>query len=613
MAVEEVVVFRPSTEQVTPAFPRLRKALPSVVVIVAYLSLGVVAFWPGLPRISTHVFSGEGDFAEAMWFIGWVPHALIHGLNPFWSDFLNVPMGVNLGSNTEAPLLGVLAAPFSLVFNPLVATNLLLMLGMPISATAAFIVFRKWQVWRPAAAIGGLVYGFSPYMVGQSTGHPQLMFQPWPPLIALTAASILQGRGNPWRLGISLGLLVTAQYLVSPEVLAMVVIFGILAGACVVVRHPRNAAKLARVAARPVGTALAVSGVLLAYPVWMLIAGPQHVTGPTFPLTNPFHDDLLSFVVPGPLQVTSMGMHSHIARILNYNNATEAGGYIGIPLLIVGGILAWRSRRNPCTQLALVLLFVAAVLSLGPHLVVDARLTHIPLPFLLLGHLPLVDNILPVRFSFLVAAFLAAVIAFGLNDIRRAASRGVAASPAQPEKARRRKSIVFAAAVLITLVVTQLPRWPYATARALKLPASIDRAIPAGSPVTMTYPYSTAYVPEPMSWQVLDGYKFRLLGGYVYIRDSKGEGTLFPRRMNPPGLQQFLTAQEGATLLGPKLPLTPELVATTKTTISRYHIRLVILDRSTRGSGPVLKLFNEALGRPKVSSGRFTLWVGWRE
>ena len=74
-------------------------------------------------------------------------------------------------------------------------------------------------------------------------------------------------------------------------------------------------------------------------------------------------------------------------------------------------------------QLAVFLLLGAVVLTLGPHLVVDGRLTHVPLPFLLLDHLPLLDSIVPSRICLEVVACLAALIAFGLDDMHRAPTR----------------------------------------------------------------------------------------------------------------------------------------------------------------------------------------------
>jgi hypothetical protein len=78
--------------------------------------------------------------------------------------------------------------------------------------------------------------------------------------------------------------------------------------------------------------------------------------------------------------------------------------------------------------------------------------------------------------------------------------------------------------------------------------------------------------------------------------------------MTPPNLQQFLASQEGIFAYGPSLPISPELVMATRTAMARYHVRLVIVDRSVSGSAPVVKLFDDALGPPKVSAGLFSLW-----
>jgi hypothetical protein len=351
----------------------------------------------------------------------------------------------------------------------------------------------------------------------------------------------------------------------------------------------------------------------LAYPVWMGLKGPQHFTEPPFSTTNAYHNDLLSFLVPGPLQRVSLGMSSLGSR-LAYTSGPEAGGYIGVPVLILTGILALRSRRSPRTQLAVVLLLGAALLSLGPHLAIDGRLTHLPLPFLLLDHLPLVNSILPARVSLEVDACLAAVIAFGLDDLRRAPV-GRRSGSARGKWIRGRGSAVFAGVTLAVLVATQLPLWPepYGGQPAVSLPATITRAVPSGEPVALTYPYDTKATNEPMLWQAQGGFKFRLLGGYAWTTylGYSGEASLLPSLMSPPGTQQFLANQEGASFFGPALPVSPKLVAITRSVVSRYDIRLVIVDRSMSGSGPVMELFNDALGPPRLSAGQFSMWANW--
>src|ERR1700722_2052619 len=230
--------------------------LGSAVVIAIYCLVGAAAFWPVLPDISTRLFGADWDYAQSVWFLGWIPHALAHGLNPFFSGAMFAPAGVNLAQNTSSPLLGLMTAPLAAMTTPVVIANLVMVTAMPISAAAAYIVLRKWRVWVPAAGLGGLVYGFSPYMVGQSLGHVDLMFLPLPPFIAYTVAAIVRRDGPPVRLGVRLGFLVVAQYFISPEILATVVLFTVVALVCVVFREPSRALQTARPLMRPVGLAL---------------------------------------------------------------------------------------------------------------------------------------------------------------------------------------------------------------------------------------------------------------------------------------------------------------------------------------------------------------------
>jgi hypothetical protein len=260
----------------------------SAMVIAGYLAIGIVAFWPTIPNISTHLFGVDTDYAQSVWFLAWVPHALGSGLNPFFSQAIFAPTGVNLVENTSSPLLGLIAAPIADLVSPIVRANALMLLAMPLSATAGFIVLAKWKVWSPAAAIGGLMYGFSPYMVGQALGHVELLFLPLPPLIALAVSRILQGRGSPRRMGIALGLLLTGQFLISPEVFATVCVFVAVAIICIATRQWPTFLESTRRVLEPAGIALVTMVALLAYPTWMLLAGPQHFTGSPWNPVNPF-------------------------------------------------------------------------------------------------------------------------------------------------------------------------------------------------------------------------------------------------------------------------------------------------------------------------------------
>jgi hypothetical protein len=586
---------------------------PSAIVVAAYFVIGCVAFWPVIPGFSHHILSHFNDLGLTSWFIGWVPYALLHGQNPFFSNYLFVPQGVNLAQNTEAPLLGLVMAPVTLLSGPVVSTNLLMVFSMPVSATAAFVVLRKWRVWLPAAALGGLLYGFSPFMLAQADAHPVFIFAPIPPFIALTVANIIQRRGSPRRLGLQLGLLVSAQYLVDQEILATVALLTGVAIVCVLISGQTTFREFVRNVAVPAATALVVIVVILAYPVWMLVAGPQHVSAPPWPTVNPYHYDLFSFVGPGQFQRVALGMRSLGLRVSSKAGPVEYGGYIGIPLIVLSGFFAWRSRRSPRMQLTVVLLFVSALLSLGPYLSVDGHATRIPLPFLLLVHLPLLDNLLPSRMAFETGSFLAALIAFGLDDGRRVSPRTGAHSRTRERRIRHRSSAVLAAVTLIVIVGSLLPTWPYAVRPVARLPTAVQRAIPPGDPVAITYPYDSNFQTDPMIWQSEAGFPFRLIGGYAYILGPSGKGTVIPPPMNPGQLQEFLAGQEEIPEYGLPLTLSQGLVTSTRITIEKYGITAVIVDDAWAGSDAVKTLFTEALGPPKVSTGGFTLWADWAD
>ncbi len=127
--------------------------------------------------------------------------------------------------------------------------------------------------------------------------------------------------------------------------------------------------------------------------------------------------------------------------------------------------------------------------------------------------------------------------------------------------------------------------------------------------MAITYPFASPVFTQPMLWQADDGFAFRLLGGYAEHPDPDGRPTGFPNPMSPPGLQLFLEGQEGYNSYLPPVPITTGLLATTRTALSENDIRMVVVDRSVRGSGQVVNLFTRVLGRPTVSTNSFTLWA----
>ena len=94
---------------------------------------------------------------------------------------------------------------------------------------------------------------------------------------------------------------------------------------------------------------------------------------------------------------------------------SENGMYLGIPLVIVLVAFMIGFRRRAVLVLAGVLAACTWVFSLGAHLTVDRHVTAVRLPSAVLLHVPVLQDMLPVRASFLTALFAASVLAIGLT------------------------------------------------------------------------------------------------------------------------------------------------------------------------------------------------------
>src|SRR5262249_11491542 len=133
-------------------------------VALVYAGIAVVAYLPTLPLDGSHTQIWTcGDTAQEVWFLGWVPFALSHGHSLFYTNWILYPAGVNLADNTAMTLLGVLAAPVTVLAGPIEAYNVVLRAGFTLSALAMFVVVRRVVRWWPAALPAGLLYGCSTF------------------------------------------------------------------------------------------------------------------------------------------------------------------------------------------------------------------------------------------------------------------------------------------------------------------------------------------------------------------------------------------------------------------------------------------------------------------
>lgn len=492
---------------------------PGLGALALFALLSSALFWRLLLHLDSST-TGTNDSYLLTWWVAWVPHAVLHGHDPLVSGALFAPSGINAMWNTSVLVLGVLLAPLTVLTGPVVAGNVAVVLAPAVSAAACFGVARRWVRVGPAL-LAGLVYGFSPFVLGQSRGHLHLTVAWFPPVVvAVLAEAVGPARLRPARLGALLGLAVAVQLLLSEEVLAST--FLVAAASAVVLAVPYRRSLLDRrrylavFGAAAVGTAL----LLCAVPLAVQFAGPQVVHGSVQPVA--LGADLAQLVVPSPLQLVRLS-----APGVGFVNLSEQTGYLGLPLLLLLVLAHVRLAGGPLRLLE-VPAVVAGVLSLGTRLVVAGRSTGLPLPGAVLARAPVLGNLVPVRFSEHVV-LCAALLLAGLVDrpVHAAAGRAV-----------------LAVAVLAAVVAL--------------LPAGPLDAFRASTPVFFTRPRDVALLPEqelvvvtpypyaqdagPMLWQARAADRFRMAGGYGVV---PGPGGVAAFGLAPGPLPELIQAFAG--------------------------------------------------------------------
>ncbi len=571
--------------------------LPTVIVIVSYFGLSAIPYWGFWTAGGTRIAGKGGDLSTGAWFLEWICYALVHLHNPLVTDWGNYPYGVNGVTNLSMPLLGVLGTPVTLAFGAFVTTTLFFTLAFPLSSLSAYVLISRWVRWRPAAFCGGLLYGFSPYLAAQGGSHLNLVFVPLPPLIFLVLGQIAAGRARrAWVCGTILAVLCVAQFLISAEILVSTVIVGAI-GLLIAAAVNRAAARERwKSAARVIGIASAITALLLAYPLWLLTAGPARISGPV-QKTSLYRGNLLAPLIP------DSSMHFRVAGWLRLANTfsgttSENGLYIGLPLLVIliAGAIALRHR--PVMKVAALTTVAAFIVSLGSRLTVGRYVWRaVPLPEAALTHIPILDNTIAARYSLYVMLGAAVIFALTIEALRERLHQ----SGRRPAQAAGAVCAVLACLALLPLV----PAWPYG-ARVTQVPryfsSDLAAAVPQGS-VTVLYPFPASGDAIPMLWQVAAGMRFKSPGGRFVIPAPGSVGT-------PASARQTLVGQTFSQLADGRMPaLTPAFRLALLAQLRSWDVRAVLVQPTGQRPALVLPFFEWLLGRPPdARSGGINAW-----
>ncbi|HLI45031.1 MAG TPA: hypothetical protein VKU92_11275 [Acidimicrobiales bacterium] len=600
---------------------RWRRVAAGLGATAFFLLVGFLCYWPDSPIASGRIVTRPtSDLAQGLWFVEWFAFALTHGLNPFYTHYLLAPKGANLALDNTAPLLSLLVMPVTLLAGPLAAFNLLFRLGVGLSGASTYFMLRRYTSWWPAAALGGLVFELSPYLMGHAHRHDFLTFVVFVPMLVLLVDDWLWScRRGPVASGLLVGLVAALQFLVSVEVLAGTAV--VLAGTVAVLAARHRQAVRSRLARLWKG-GLAAGGlflVLTGYPLWMLLYGPQRPAAGLHDLSNlaHYHGDLLAPLFPSSF---TWWHFSNVAQRFVYASRVEDGFYLGAPLIVLLGCLAIRFRRDRVVAIGALVAIAAFVLGLGPRLYVDGKDLHVPLPFALLTHLPLLRNLEPARMTLFMWLGAVTVLAVGLDRLRAAGWRW--RSPAATERGRHLRSAspgawpraLLACVAVAVALAPVMPRLPIASKRVGAPPFFVTsrdlRLVPTGA-LVLTFPYNLAPYDAPMVWQVTSRMRYRILGGEATVPGPEGVALSHQRPQAPAPLATLLVSSwrnsHGQWDLHP--PDGPELVPMLRSYLRREGVDDVLVVQKALHSVLVARIVTEALGSSPLVVGRVDVWL----
>ena len=550
---------------------------------LAYLLIGCWVMAGLIADLRTGYLSqGVQDQQAFEWYFGAAAHNLASFSNPLFSDLQNFPAGVNLMANAAVLGLGIPLAPLTLLAGPSATFLVVELLGLALTASAWFWLFRRHLAVHPlAAAIGAGFVGFAPGMVSHANGHPNFVAQFLVPVIVDRVLRLAQGH-RPVRDGVVLGLLAAWQVFIGEEVLLLTAL-GLAVGGVVYLAHGRL--PLRRMLPG-LGAAAGVCLAIVAVPLWWQFAGPQSYGEIFHP---PAGNDLAQL---WGRATRSIGADPFASAALSMNR-TEENSFFGVPLLLAAAAVVVLLWRRTLVQALGAVVVVSCWLSLGEEVVVNGRSTGIPGPWALLEQLPVLGNVLPTRFALVAVPALGALLAIGIEEVRRVTTRYAGHAGAG----------LAVAAVAGLLVLLPVVPTPLTVDQRAPLPAFFsdgswrDWVDEGGSVLAAPAPWVADT--RALEWQAEARWGFPVVAGYFVGPDSTTErGGQYGS--TPTALTQWMS---DITQSGQAREADPGQVAQFRDDLRAARVDAVVLPDARPEAPVLLASLTSAFGEPTHTEG----------
>jgi hypothetical protein len=144
----------------------------------------VIAFmtWPAVTLVS-RTYAQRGDPYGVIWWSWWFKFAFTRHLAANPMSWVAVPYGRNMSPFARDPLTTNSLRALSIVTTETIAYNVFILLAFFSAAVAMYFFARRLTRSRPAAAVAGFIFAFSPYMLMQGKEHISMLAVAGIPLV----------------------------------------------------------------------------------------------------------------------------------------------------------------------------------------------------------------------------------------------------------------------------------------------------------------------------------------------------------------------------------------------------------------------------------------------
>jgi hypothetical protein len=495
------------------------RALPSQgIVFGVFLLFGILFTLPGSLSPRSALLGYPGDNFQHAWFLWHFAWAVTRGHNPFYTRLMFYPNRVNLTWSTTDPLGGLLSLPLSLTLGPIGAYNLSLILQLALTAFFARLLCLRITKNEMASFLGGMVFGFSPFLMAHALGHLSLVTAFPIPLFVLLLDRILTENKPSWKRGMFLGLALLLAAFAHYNYVVLCLMLAVCWFAVDLLAESRSERlRTLRRVWKPLAIATLTFAAAFSPMLWVMLAGRSQVPAArSLDHIEQFSADALGFLIPSWNHVL-LGAFAKRMNPRIFIGGFEGTVYVGMPLLLAAfGFWAGRRAKLRWASRAAVLGIIFYLLSLGPAIRVLGHQLSLPGPAALFYELPFSQFMsAPARFQVIVALCVAILSSLALKFLL--------------ERYDTQHGRVLITSVSIILILCDYLTIPFPRSSIMD-PGTLASSGETGEPrppvcalpdslrhgTVLTFPLvKTPYCLKSMCMQMADGGRYALIDGYL--------------------------------------------------------------------------------------------------